>query len=336
MRIPTAATPLLLLLLLLPPAPAAAAESASSTVETQPVASTGDAADDPAVWVHPYDPARSLVIGNSKGGTLESYDLSGALVQRISPSSFVGNVDVRGNYVVVSSAGIKVYLVDPVTRQMSPATDGVIRTYGEGLCLYDPGAVGVTDGLYAFTVTRKVGRVRQYALTDADDDGLLAGAMVRDFTLGTEAEACVVDDTTGALFVAEEDVAVWRYSAEPGATTDRIEVARAGADMPADLEGLTIAGDYLYLSVQNVAAPNQNWVNVYDRAAPHQHVRSVRVVAGGTSDDCDRTDGIAAAAGDFGPAFSEGVFVCQDGNNGPPGLTGNQNFKFVPLDRVAP
>ena len=39
-------------------------------------------------------------------------------------------------------------------------------------------------------------------------------------------------------------------------------------------------------------------------------------------------------AADLGPAFPNGMFVCQDNTNTAPGSTGNQNFKFVPLERV--
>ena len=68
---------------------------ATATVETVPVLSTGDAADDPAVWVHPSDPARSVVIGNDKGGALEVYDLSGARIQRIACSKYSSGILTR-------------------------------------------------------------------------------------------------------------------------------------------------------------------------------------------------------------------------------------------------
>ncbi len=64
------------------------------------------------------------------------------------------------------------------------------------------------------------------------------------------------------------------------------------------------------------------------------YVRSVRVTAGAGSDDCDRTDGITATPTNLGAPFAHGIFVCQDNNNDAPGTAGNQNFKYVPLERV--
>jgi 3-phytase len=46
-------------------------------VETEPVPNMGDAADDPAIWVHPVDPALSLVLGTDKKGGLNVFDLEG-------------------------------------------------------------------------------------------------------------------------------------------------------------------------------------------------------------------------------------------------------------------
>lgn len=77
-----------LALLAVPATPAAAAASVpvsvTATVETAPVSHSGDAADDPAVRVHPTDPARSVVVATDKKGTLEVYDMTGARIQRVS------------------------------------------------------------------------------------------------------------------------------------------------------------------------------------------------------------------------------------------------------------
>src|SRR5687768_16126290 len=72
----------------------ARATAVVATVETAPVQGTGDAADDPAIWLNAAQPARSAVIGNDKKGALEVYDMAGNRIQRIT-GGFFGNVDVR-------------------------------------------------------------------------------------------------------------------------------------------------------------------------------------------------------------------------------------------------
>jgi hypothetical protein len=59
----------------------------AAKVATEPVPSGGDAADDPAIWVHPDDPARSLVLGTDKKGGLHAYSLDGRQRQLVSPGS---------------------------------------------------------------------------------------------------------------------------------------------------------------------------------------------------------------------------------------------------------
>ena len=52
------------------------------------------------------------------------------------------------------------------------------------------------------------------------------------------------------------------------------------------------------------------------------------------SNDPNPTDGIDVYAGSLGPAFPNGLFVCQDGFNDTAGTSGTQNFKYVRLDAV--
>jgi 3-phytase len=324
------------------------------TAETEPVLHAGDAADDPAIWPHPTQPAQSLVIGNDKGGALDVYDLQGRLVQRIE-EGFFGNVDVRSrvqvgsltrDVVAVSRSGLRLYTVDPVQRRLVNVTDSAtgslqVPTAGEGLCLYHDRGSG---RVYAFMVSR-AGRVSQYELHDADADGRLEAARVRLWYLGSEAEGCVADDALGRFYVAEEDVALWRYGARPQdgtSSADRVAVDRvsaSGGRLAADIEGLTLAqtgptSGYLIASAQ-AGSNTRNFFAVYDRAT-NAFVRTFTVEAGTAADRCGRTDGIAAHAGGLGSRFPSGLFVCQDGKNTLPGSAGNQNFKLVPLDQVVP
>lgn len=323
--------------------------SVAADGETAPVAHSGDAADDPAIWVHPTNPSASVVIGNDKKGALEVYDLAGARIQRITtPTGAWGNVDVRqavtigGRPLDVVGAvrgGMRFYTVDPATRQLSLVTDGtgtLSSGGGEGFCLYHS---RVSGRLYAFVNTRS-GRVRQFEIHDADGDGLLQSALVREFYVGSETEGCVADDETGAFYISEEDVALWRYEAEPGAGSGRTRVddVGSGGNLTADIEGLTLVhlpdgGGYLIASAQNVASPWNSYFAVYERTGSNAFIAAFRVVTG-AADGCQRTDGIAAFPGSLGPMFPTGLFVCQDNNNTAPGSSGNQNFKLVQLGKA--
>jgi 3-phytase len=55
-----------------------------ATLETEPFFDADDAdADDPAIWVHPSDGAKSIVVGTLKNGGLAVFDLQGRTIQRI-------------------------------------------------------------------------------------------------------------------------------------------------------------------------------------------------------------------------------------------------------------
>ena len=319
--------------------PLAAPTAVPSTLETERVLNTGDAADDPAIWAHPTDPALSLLIGNDKKGALETYDMTGRRLQRITTATtFWGNVDVRGGHVAAwNGRGVRVFTVDVGTRLLVPATDtadGVIRTPGEGLCLYQPPSPSSDNLLHVVAISRS-GVLRQLQLSDLDGDGLLEGKKVRELAVGSEAEGCVVDDASGALYVSQEDVALWRYDIDPSTSTRTVvdTVTTSGGRIAPDAEGVTLADELLIVSAQNVADPTSSYFAVYDRVT-NVFVATFRVTAGAESDDCDQTDGITAYSGDLGPAFPSGAFVCQDGRNGGPGSYGTQNFKLVPWESV--
>lgn len=109
------------------PASAAAGDPAP-VVQTEAFAEPADA-DDPAIWVHPHDPARSVVLGTLKEGGLAAFDLDARTLQRVpaGPGGRFNNVDVVGDLAVVSDRGrdvIRVYRIDP---RGSAAGAGVLR-----------------------------------------------------------------------------------------------------------------------------------------------------------------------------------------------------------------
>lgn len=308
-----------------------------ATVETVPVPHGGDAADDPAVWVNPVDPAASAVIGTDKQGGLLVYDLDGRQLQYL-PVGEVNNVDVRtvGDRVLVVTGNrtddsLGVYELDPDTRQLRDVAAGRLAPGLEvyGSCLYRSAESG---RLFVF-VTSKSGRVVQFELVE-DTSGRVDGEAVRSFDLDSQIEGCVADDELGRLYVGEEDVGIWRYGAEPTDDDERTAVAEVSGSGPlvADVEGLALAAGpdgtgYLIASSQG-----DDSYAVYRRDGDNEFVTSFRVVDGPEVDGAEDTDGLVAETAPLGPDFPAGVLVVQDGENDD----GDQNFKLVPLDRLLP
>jgi 3-phytase len=319
-------------------APAGAMETVTATVETDPVQSGGDAADDPAIWVHPTNPAKSTIIGTNKQGGIIVYDLAGKQLQYL-PDGQMDNVDLRdgfklgGQTVSIVAASnrkdntIAIYKVNPQTRMLENVAARSIK-HGltvYGMCLYRSSKTGKT---YYFG-TSKSGDVEQWEFFD--QGGKVDARKVRSLKLGSTVEGCVADDGLGHLYLAEEAVGIWKFGAEPDAGDKGAPVDKVGnGHLFADVEGLAIAygknGDgYLIASSQG----NNSYV-VYRREGANEFVKKFRIGDGGGIDGAEETDGIDVTTANLGPAFPHGVFVVQDGLNDK----GNQNFKLVPLETI--
>lgn len=312
-------------------------EAVAATIETEPMPHTGDAADDPAIWINPQDPALSTIIGTDKQGGLAVYDLAGKQLQYLA-DGLMDNVDLRDGFklgaqtIALVIAGnrkdnsLAIYQVNPQTRQLENAaarklTHG-IQVYGS--CLYRSHK---TSKFYYFA-TSKSGDVEQWELFDSS--GKVDAKKVRNFKVGTTVEGCVADDELGHFYVSEEAVGIWKYSAEPDAGAARTQVDKVGGgNLVADVEGLAIAygkdgKGYLMVSSQG----NYSFV-VYRREGNNDFIKKFRI-GQGAIDGAEETDGIDVTMANLGPAFPQGVFIAHDGFNDK----GNQNFKLVPLQTI--
>jgi 3-phytase len=315
-------------------------------VETEPVRGLGDAADDPAIWADPGDPSRSLVLGTDKKGGINVYDMQGRVLQ-YRPDGKLNNVDLRegfalgGEPVVLATASnrtdrtISIYRLDTQGRALVDVADGPQPSgFGDpyGLCMYRDAADGST---YVFVNGDDTG-MRQWRL-EAHGDGKVGAVPVRDFAFDSQTEGCVADDASGALFVDEEDVALWKMGARPGDGDGRTAVDRVGAN-PAiqdDLEGLGIydLGDgrgYIVVSSQG----NDTYA-VYRLEGDHAYLGSFAVVANPALgiDGISETDGLEVTSRNLGPGFEHGAMIAQDGRNVMPAE--NQNYKYVPWKSIA-
>lgn len=300
-----------------------------AVAETAPVASADDAADDPAIWRNRRDPTLSLVVATDKQAGIHVYDLAGKRLS-YTPAPRLNNVDLRevgGRILVAASdradegqAHVSLFELDPATarlRALHRAPIGAGEAYG--MCLWRRAR---DAALFGFVVL-KDGRIDQVSI-DASATGTPAVRTVRSMKLGSQSEGCVVDDRTGQLYVAEEDVGLWRFDADPAAPTTPTAIARVdGRTLVADAEGLALApagrrGGYLVVSSQG-----DNAYTLY--RLPDVSYAGRFQITGGAIDGTSETDGIDVMLGDFGPAFPGGLMVAQDGDNAP----ATQNFKYV-------
>ena len=307
-------------------------------MQTEPMSRAGDAADDPAIWVHPGDPARSRVLGTNKREGLHVYDLSGRELQRL-PVGRLNNVDLRQRVRLAGAGGalrdiavatqrddlsLVVFEIDGdgVLSERSRVPTGLDDIYG--VCLHQPQA----GGLEVF-VNDKDGRFLRVALSERD--GAISGQVVQRFAVATQPEGCVADDRAQRLFVGEEDRGVWALDIAPGAPAKLQMVLPVGPLLHDDVEGLALYdGRWLVISSQG----NHSYL-VLDAAPPYRVRGAFRIGIDAERgiDGASETDGLEVTSLPLGPAYPRGALVVQDGFKRLP--SGPQNFKLVDWRDVA-
>jgi 3-phytase len=334
----------------------------SATVETTPVNSERDAADDPAIWIHPTDVALSTVIGTDKKGALEVYRISdGVRIHRERVAT--GNVDLRYNFPLTGAYRTgqtheRVTLVCSFRKASvedeSPGRLGIWKVNPHSS---PPGALEAVEassgvdsgnGGTAMYVSPRTGKfyvfqnnegqlVQSELKASTREPGRVNAIIVRtiSFTTG-KTESVVADDALQFVYVSDEAAhTIYRFDAEPDGGTARVAVGTT--ILQSDTEGLAIypgRDGRGYLIVSNQGA---NDYAVFQRQPPangggNEFVGRFSVVDG-VVDGTSSTDGIEVCNFPVGGSadFPRGVLVLQDGRN--PGA--NQNFKLVPWERIA-
>jgi myo-inositol-hexaphosphate 3-phosphohydrolase len=329
--------------------------------------------DDPAIWVHPTNPQDSLVLATLKNGGMAVFDLKGRVRQLFAPEVYgafrYNNVDLAYNFklgniradiaVATDRANdtLVVFRIHPLTRTLTDITsptmppsifgldDGTHTAYG--VAVYTSPVSGRT---YAFVAQRAGKFVAQLELTD-DGSGRITATQVRQLELpvptgdpeDSQAEGMVVDRDLGRLYVGMENFGVLRFNAEPDGGPSFTQILTVDDDLvQADVEGLTIyygAGTAGYLMV---SSQGNNTFIVLDRVE-NAYLGSFTVVAHGTIDSVEESDGADVINLPLGPAFPSGLLVVQDGDNEPRVLVEDDgeleniasNFKFIPWQSVA-
>jgi 3-phytase len=302
--------------------------------QTQPMREAGDAADDPAIWVHPSRGTQSLILATDKKRGLAVYGLDGRERQFL-PVGRINNVDLRQglNYggrkldLAVATqrdeAALVLFGVSPTGRvtELARLKTGLDDIYG--VCV----GRNAEGGLDVFP-NDKDGRVLRLKLR-------LAGKTwqaepVAEFRLDSQPEGCVVDEANQALFVGEEKRGVWRQDLAAANARPAL-VITAGPGLTPDVEGLAIHPGRGWLVVSSQGSDSYA---VYDTRPPFAQRGTFAI---GTNaalgiDGVSETDGLDLSAANLGGPYTDGVLVVQDGHKRLP--HGPQNFKLVPWAAV--
>lgn len=312
------------------------------TLETPPVVSLDDAADDPAIWVNPADPAASRIMGTDKEFGVEVYDLDGRKLQSF-PAGRTNNIDLRplpagGRFVALAAASnrtantVSLFGIDAAGTvtwlEGQDIVTGLTEPYG--LCMYRDAA-----GLQVF-VNDTDGRYQQWLLTLSGATGdRVTAQRVREFAVASQPEGCVADDAQHRLFIGEEGRGVWTVDA-PHDQPAELQLIHAvdRRVLTADVEGmslyLTDTGGWLVVSSQG-----SHSYAVFDRLPPFTfrgHFQVHDNVAAGV-DGSQETDGLDVSSAALGSRFPQGLLVVQDGFNTDP--VAAQNFKYISWADVA-
>ncbi len=303
--------------------------------ETEAVEVSGDAADDPALWVDQNDPERSLVLGTQKKSGLYSYHLDGRVKQFL-PAGRLNNVDIRqqvlikGQYMDVVAASNRSNNSISLFRMGS---DGVMEAWSDlrvaasvfsevyGFCM------GLVNQELIFVMTGKQGDAELYRL-HAEADQV---EKIRHLDIPSQSEGCVVDDQSGDIYVGEEAAGVWRFNVQAPAVRELI-ITTDGRKLKADVEGLALLRHqnktYLVVSSQG-----NSQYPIYD-LSNNQHVVSIKINSNDAYDRVSGTDGIDVNQLLKTPNYPQGLMMVQDDNNTQP--KANQNFKLLSLAKVLP
>jgi 3-phytase len=284
--------------------------------------------DDPALWIHPTDRTKSLVIGTDKDtdGALYVYDLAGKIVQRVGGLKRPNNVDLAYGFMVGGKPTDLVVLTEremqrlrvfsvpdmkPLDRGDLIVFDGDKNRAPMGVALYQRPRDGALFAIVGGKSGPTEGYLAQYRLED-DGRGMVKMKLVRQFGRYSgkkEIESIGVDPELGYVYYSDESFGVRKYAADPDAPDAGRELATFGTSgYASDHEGISIykldeRTGYILVSDQQA-----NQFRIYKREGepgrPHEHtlVKTVRV-------STLESDGSEVTSVPLGPKFPHGLFV---------------------------
>lgn len=297
--------------------------------------------DDPAIWIHPSDKSKSLIVGTDKDskGALFVFDLQGKIVNRVDGLQRPNNVDIAYGLLLNGKPVDFAVTTERETNKlrffslpdMQPIDGGGIEVFtGEkdrlpmGVSIY----TNPTDKAIYVIAGRKSGPADgylwQYKLID--DKGKVAMQLVRKFGRYSgkkEIESIAVDNESGYVYYSDEQFGIRKYYADPLKGNEELSVFGQG-EFKEDNEGISIykfdnGTGYILVSDQSA-----NRFNVYPREGtngnPHQHSRIASIPV--STDQSDGSDVTSISL----PGFAGGLFV---------GMSTDRTFQYYRWSDIA-
>ena len=298
--------------------------------------------DDPALWVHPDDPAQSLIVGTDKeeGGGLYLFNLQGEIVKSFTPMGRPNNVDVAYGFVLNGDTldiavtterlanAIRVFSLPdlrPIDNGGIPVFEGEEFRAPMGISLYTDPSNGHISAMVGRKEGPSEGYVWQYQLME--NDGYVRGEKVRAFGQYSgkkEIEAIAVDNELGYVYYSDETHGVRKYYAHPDSSG--VELALFGTEgFERDHEGISIfklddGTGYILVSDQQAQT-----FRVFPREGsaddPHHHPLITALALSTTE-----SDGSDVYSGYLGPDFPHGIFMA---------MSDNKTFHFYAWEDLA-
>lgn len=287
--------------------------------------------DDPAIWIHPEDVTKSLVVGTDKNedGGLFVFDMKGKILpeKTISGLKRPNNVDLLQNVVLGQDTVDIVVTGERLTHQMRVFTfpdmkaidnGGIPMFEGEtkaehrdlmGVALYHRKA----DGKVFVIMGRKIGPSGEYLWQyelKSNGNGSVSAELVRKFGAFSqlkEIEAIAVDANLGYIYYSDENAGVRKYYADPEKGNE--ELAFFGQnDFADDHEGISIYQSSDSTGFVIVSDQQANAFNIYRREGDvknqHKHTLLKKVYV-----STMESDGSEVTSVPMGTDFPKGLFV---------------------------
>nr|WP_044175681.1 phytase [Flectobacillus major] len=287
--------------------------------------------DDPAIWVNPQNPNKSLILGTDKNqdGALYVFDLKGKIIANkvVRNLKRPNNVDIeyglklngKPTDIAVTTERITHKLRIFALPEMKPIDNGGIPVFEgeEGLEFRDLMGIALyknPEGKIYAIVGRKNGPTTggylwQYLLAD-NGKGQIQATLVRKFgeySGKKEIESIAVDDALGYIYYSDEGVGVRKYYADPNKGNQQLALF-ATQGFTEDHEGISIyqlSSTTGYILVSDQGA---NKFHIFSREGsvsnPHEH-QLLKVVTVKAS----HSDGSETIAIPFNKTFKKGLFV---------------------------